>query len=260
MITLTARHDAYGSDKKAYVARITGRDSKFTFQREFISRGGRDRTDATADVDDPGVYELRAVDKKGRVSDGYVLIVETPDGLRKFPCGKEDAMKVAREVEKGRPFSELVAFVPAAGPSPLGAAVAARADHAARYANGEGKDQAGRIRLSDAKVVHLAGPDGYCERGRVREYRAAEIARLDAEIERRRAAGEQEVHAAAARWEFATARQAQQRAAAQSLEEAVAACLAALRQLDEAARKKVMAELRKRLAPQTTPDDATPAS
>ncbi len=56
MITLSASAD-FGKTGQ-YVARIVGRDSKFTFNREFIGRkfGKRNET-SQADVDDPGLYE-----------------------------------------------------------------------------------------------------------------------------------------------------------------------------------------------------------
>lgn len=93
--------------KKPYIARITGRDSKVTFAREFI---GAERVD----VDTPGLYETRGVDKKGRGDDPeYVLVLESSDGeVGEFTASKEDAMKIAKAFDAGRPIESIVALTP----------------------------------------------------------------------------------------------------------------------------------------------------
>lgn len=108
MITLTA-NEAYNSRfapvgaKKAYVARITGRSSKMTFEREFLGKGN-------VDVDTPGLYETRSVDKKGRAEEpDYILIMQLGDDIRSCKTvSKEDAMKIAKALDAGRRLEEIV--------------------------------------------------------------------------------------------------------------------------------------------------------
>lgn len=100
MITLNASSD-FNTAGKQYIARIKGRDSKFTFDREFIGKRSGKRNDFTsADVDDPGLYELRDTTRKG-TSDKYRLIVAQGDELVVYRCSKEEAMKIARLLDEG---------------------------------------------------------------------------------------------------------------------------------------------------------------
>ena len=85
--------------KKAYIARITGRDSKMTFAREFLGHGD-------VMVDDAGLYEVRTTDKKGRADDEYILLLDCPafpakdgDTIRSFIASREEAMKLAKAME-----------------------------------------------------------------------------------------------------------------------------------------------------------------
>ncbi len=106
MITLNASAD-YGHTGQ-YVARITGRDSKFTFAREFIGRKhGKRGESSSADVDEPGLYELRDVTRKGKI-DRYRLVLAHNDELVCLKSDKEDAMTIAKELDKGRAFEEIV--------------------------------------------------------------------------------------------------------------------------------------------------------
>ena len=99
--------------KKAYLARITGRDSKMTFAREFLGRG-------EVILDEPGLYEHRDTDKRGRADDGWILVLDCPDfpdqsggTLRSFWAKKEDAMKIAKEMDKGRRIDHICEVVDA---------------------------------------------------------------------------------------------------------------------------------------------------
>ena len=105
-VSLAASSD-YGQTGQ-YVARLTGRDSKFTFRREFIgSKSGKRGELSHADVDDPGVYELRDATRKGKV-DKYRLVLELDGELHKLVSDKEDAMAICKALDAGRVFGDIV--------------------------------------------------------------------------------------------------------------------------------------------------------
>jgi hypothetical protein len=102
-VTLSASAK-YGYGGKQFVARINGRDSKFTFDREFVGKKSGKRGDYTeAMVDDPGLYEERDIDSKGRSTDTYYLIWQEAEGdFRKTVIPKEDAMVMAKWLDEGK--------------------------------------------------------------------------------------------------------------------------------------------------------------
>ena len=112
MITLKA--DAkYGYGGKQFIARILGRDSKFTFNREFIGRkGGKRNESRSADVDEAGLYEERDINSKGRVSDSYPLLLELGEELSIRRVDKEDAMKIASLLDSGKSIDQIVEAIP----------------------------------------------------------------------------------------------------------------------------------------------------
>jgi hypothetical protein len=108
MITFNASAD-FGQTGQ-YVARITGRNSKFTFEREFIGRRyGKRNEGSQADVDEPGLYELRDSTRKGKV-DRYRLVVEVDGELQAHKADKEEAMRLAKIIGEGG-VSAMVARV-----------------------------------------------------------------------------------------------------------------------------------------------------
>jgi hypothetical protein len=99
MITIRAQNNynerfAPQGAKKAYVARITGRDPKYTFKKEFLA--GKD----SYDVDEPGLYEVRNVDKKGRPDDEWVIVLMVGEKLEEFSADKSEAMAIAKALEQ----------------------------------------------------------------------------------------------------------------------------------------------------------------
>lgn len=107
MITLSASSD-YGLSGQ-YIARITGRNTKYTFEREFIGRKCGKRNEMTeADVDDPGLYECCDIGRKKGKESRFVLVLEVEDELYKFTCDKSDAMTIAKELDSGRELDEIV--------------------------------------------------------------------------------------------------------------------------------------------------------
>jgi hypothetical protein len=114
MRTLSASA-SYGNHGQ-YVARITGRDNKYTFEREFLGRKtGKRGEDTSADVDEPGLYETCSVGKRGKESTYWVLL-DCPqlgigtkgDTMRLLEMDKSDAMKVAKALDAGRSIAQIV--------------------------------------------------------------------------------------------------------------------------------------------------------
>jgi hypothetical protein len=96
-ITLNARA-AFGYGGKQYIARITGRDSKFTFAREFIGRkSGKRGEDASVMLDEAGLYIVCDVDRTGNRDESFCLF----DGARRVWIYKEEAMALAKKIDEG---------------------------------------------------------------------------------------------------------------------------------------------------------------
>ncbi len=99
-ITLSASA-RFGHGGKQFVARITGRDPKFTFAREFLGRKEGKRGESTSVVvDEPGLYQERYVDSKGGVEDTIYLVHASPvtGDLCKLPIADEEAMALAKVI------------------------------------------------------------------------------------------------------------------------------------------------------------------
>lgn len=91
-----------------YVARLTGRDSKFTFQREFIgTKYGKRNESTSAEVDDPGAYMVRHCGRKGN-DERYFFVAEFAGELHKIRADKADCMTVCKALDAGRAFDEIV--------------------------------------------------------------------------------------------------------------------------------------------------------
>lgn len=100
-ITLTASAK-FGYGGKQFIARITGRDPKFTFQREFLGRKEGKRGETTSvEVDEPGLYEIRDIDRKGNADESYCLIYEDGGDIGKVALDKSEAMALAKRLDAG---------------------------------------------------------------------------------------------------------------------------------------------------------------
>lgn len=94
-IELEAGSD-FNTAGKQYIARIVGRNSKFTFEREFIGRRSGKRNDiTTAIIDTPGIYEVRDTDRKGTYNT-YYIIAEIENKLTRTWIEVKDAMELAK--------------------------------------------------------------------------------------------------------------------------------------------------------------------
>ncbi len=82
-----------------YIARITGRKPNVKFERDFVGK-------VSADVVDPGLYEVRHASRKGKRTE-YWVVVEEGDGLVKKRCDEADALTIAKNLDAGHAFSHL---------------------------------------------------------------------------------------------------------------------------------------------------------
>ncbi len=123
MITLMAVSRAYQNNRQ-FIARITGRDAKFTFQREFVGRKQGKRGDTTeANIDEPGLFEVCDIDKRGNKDSSYAIVVAHPadtNGLIRFWAGMHDvdgrsgvdvAMMIAKRMDAGEAISDMIECV-----------------------------------------------------------------------------------------------------------------------------------------------------
>lgn len=99
-VTLNASAE-YGYGGKQYIARITGRDPKFTFAREFVGqKSGKRKEYAELVTDEPGLYLTCDIDRKGNKEETFWIIYEEPmHGLYAYPVSKEDAMDLAKRID-----------------------------------------------------------------------------------------------------------------------------------------------------------------
>jgi len=101
---------AYGC-KGQYIARITGRDAKYTFARTFIGRKEGKRGDATvALIDVPGLYEICDVGTRGKQSFFRLILSQASAegaGLGKFNASETDALLIARQLEDGIALDQI---------------------------------------------------------------------------------------------------------------------------------------------------------
>jgi hypothetical protein len=163
-ITLTASA-SYGNGGKQFIARITGPHPKFHFEREFIgSKGGKRDEYSSAEVDEPGLYQARSIDKKGGSEDDFIIVWMDGDDIKKDSISESEARKLAKKADD-------MAAILAAGRK------ARITLHESRIANSSGKDPDGMVRLDKATGPF---PAGEVRRGDLIAWRQAEIERLSA--------------------------------------------------------------------------------
>lgn len=108
MITLTAKSETHDQSGQ-YVARLVGRHPKYTFERLFVGRKTGRRDESTeADVDEPGLYEIADIDRRGRKVPRYAVVVLDGTSLREVEVAKGDAMTVARGLDADIPLGSIV--------------------------------------------------------------------------------------------------------------------------------------------------------
>jgi len=232
---------SYGNGGKQYIARITGRNSKFNFEREFIGRkGGKRNESCEADVDTPGLYECRSIDNKGRPDDSWSLVWELDGKFIELGVTKEDAMKIAKEMDAGRPIEQLVAVTPGDTDA------AAIEKHREKVAAAKGRDQDEMVDITGNFLGFVAGTKA--RRGDIVAAREKEILRLEPLV-----AGKN----AYPRYEILTGKQADKKQVAQTIESAIEACWQVIQSLPEKEAKKVLAALKEKISPKKPVDQAT---
>lgn len=256
-MTVTFGAEAANGRSGQYIARITGRDQKYQFQREFVGRkGGRRNEVSEHETDEPGLYECCDATKRGKDSRFYAA-VEVAGTLRAFRLDKAEALAVAKALDAGGAVGDLV----------TGHAADADAAAVARQAKAL-TDLVGWCRRMQAdhlpgdRVVYVCrgflpdrDPPGvglalqmpYAE---LRPLIDAKLPGLEAALDAAErvladfaAAGK----SAVAWYEIRTAKEVAGRRAAASVADAVAACRAVLAALPVPLAKKVLAALKAEL-------------
>lgn len=112
-VTLTAEA-CYGYGGKQYIARITGRDSKYTFARKFVgTKGGKRRESSEYQTDEPGLYVCCDIDRKGNKEETYYILRERKDGFSSRTCTREQAMQLAKLMDSmSFDAARLIVFPP----------------------------------------------------------------------------------------------------------------------------------------------------
>lgn len=99
----------WGYEGKQYIARILGRDPKYTFRREFIgTKSGSRREYSSISVDDPGLYECCSITRKGNKDRDFWIVLEHGGHVRMSNVTEEEAMRIARGLGAGTKVEELV--------------------------------------------------------------------------------------------------------------------------------------------------------
>jgi len=175
--TITLRATAkYGFGGKQYIARITGRDPKFTFAREFVgTKGGKRKEDSEYMIDEPGLYVTCDIDRKGNKDETYLIIEQDGDNLKETICDKESAMKIAKLMDK-MSFQEAVdtVFPP---PSEEDLIKQQIQNLTQKIKNSDGKDPEGIIILENNVGEWKKGQE--VKRKDLVEWRQNEIKRLE---------------------------------------------------------------------------------
>lgn len=107
MITLTAKGH-FKNTKNPYIAKITGRNEEYTFERTFVGakEGGLEET-TTFMTDEPGLFEICDSNAFGR-SSRYVIVLKVSNNLIKFQSNRSDAMTIARKMSQGFELQSMI--------------------------------------------------------------------------------------------------------------------------------------------------------
>jgi len=109
MITINVESKEYGNSKQ-YIAHITGRAAKFTFERNFVGR--RSDRFTSYSTDEAGLYENCDINRKGQKECGYLVVATAPDGeLVKMRSNLDEAMEIAKRMDAGEALESMIEIV-----------------------------------------------------------------------------------------------------------------------------------------------------
>ena len=113
MAMVTLRADAkFGYGGKQYICRITGRNSSYTFEREFVGRKeGKRGEDSVFETDEPGLYLCCDIDRKGNKEERFRVVLIDAGVPKIVYADKDEAMQIARAFDDGRALTDIVADV-----------------------------------------------------------------------------------------------------------------------------------------------------
>jgi hypothetical protein len=98
----------FGYEGRQYIARITGRDPKVQFKREFVGRRSGRRNETTSFVtDEGGLFETCFSNKRGKIRH-YMLILPFGDRLVSLTCELQEALVIAKRLGAGEPLESFV--------------------------------------------------------------------------------------------------------------------------------------------------------
>lgn len=101
---------------RQYIARIGGRDAKYTFRRDFIGeKSGQRREFTTVHVDDPGLYECCSIGRNGIRQRAFVVVIEHDGNMRAAIVTEQQALAIAKGLGSGKAISEVVTVRECAG-------------------------------------------------------------------------------------------------------------------------------------------------
>lgn len=244
MISLSASAD-YGLSGQ-YIAHITGRHPKYTFDRQFIGRKGGKRNEVSeADVDDPGLYECCDIDKKHGKESHFYLVLEINGNLHKFKSDKEDAMTIAKALDAGRPFNEIVGGYTA---DPEAVEAKKELDYFKGLVITEGSpDWMGRMErpLTISQKVGQFAAGSTVDQKELQPVVKSEIDRLTKRLEELASNDKYPTGA----YEILSKKEAEKKQAATNIQTAVEQCWAIMQALPVKDAKKVLAELKNKVTP-----------
>lgn len=236
MIKFTASAD-YGKSGQ-FVARITGRDSKFTFSREFVGRREGKRGETTVyETDETGIFEECSATKRGKDSEFWFAMM---DGERHIALkvDKADAMKAAKELDNGRAFDSIVRVLPRDVEAKQ---LKKQRETLVRLAGSYwSPDDLDKVIEAPAADEFPCGLTGSITRRELQDTRRAALEQVDARLAELEAAGKFPHD----RWEFVSPAEEKKAVAGQTLETAIESCWSILQALPEKEAKKVLAALK----------------
>lgn len=98
---IKVRTMGYKNRGKQFVAKITGPNAKYKFEREFVGSKLKNDSDTTvAQITDIGLYQERDIDKNGSPKDLFFVAWEDRNGLMKNYVDESDVKRLVNDLSK----------------------------------------------------------------------------------------------------------------------------------------------------------------